>query len=111
VIALLCFNYLNSLTPAKDRNGHQCFQEISHLFFLFNIPLCKGMDPMSFEEFRADIEDSLRRKAISVDAACSSFSGQMLRSQFNEMHRVALFWGLCHENRARYYSTKEEAKK
>jgi|GEM_PF-1576498 hypothetical protein len=89
----------------EDNNGYKCYREIGWLFGVFDAEPSEEIGKLSLEEFRGLIEDALTKQAKAVDNA-TGFDKVNQRKKFNDMHKIALEWGLCHESHARYYPQK-----
>lgn len=83
------------------------FRDLSSLFNIFKIDRTnRGIGLLNYGIFWACIEDSLRKKAKQVDEAVG-FDQVGIREEFNQMHKIALKWGLCHESHASYFPQKK----
>jgi hypothetical protein len=106
-LAIICLLiWLFTLPSCEDGNGNQYYKAVDVLFSLFDISPSEEIGAMSSEEFRANIEDALKKKAATVDDAIG-FEKTKLRNEFNAMHAAALEWELCHKDHARYYPNKK----
>jgi len=107
MLAATCFFVWRIRLPDwEDGNGHRCYSSLGRLFIEFGIKPSKEIGKMGMEEFRGFIEDALTCYAKRVDTAVG-FEKINTRDEFNDMHKIALEWNLCHESHAHYYPNKK----
>ena len=91
----------------KGDIARKFFIEVSRLFNELEIEPSIEIGKMSYEEFVANVKDTLETIAKEVDNSVGFFKLPH-RARFNQLHSICLEWDLCREKHSYYFPKKDK---